>query len=161
MFSLLRPDIEVCGVVELTVEYLRSMGIGMLLLDVDCTLKRYGNSEPLPEVTDWLFQMRAAGIGLYLISNGGGARIQRFSENVQIPFIASAMKPLPFAIGRVIRSMNYEKKSTAMVGDQLFTDILAGKLAGVLTILVKPQGEAEEPWFARIKRPLERLILKR
>ncbi|MDR1485272.1 MAG: YqeG family HAD IIIA-type phosphatase [Planctomycetaceae bacterium] len=161
MFSLFRPDFEVCGVVELTVEYLRSAGIRVLLLDVDCTLKRYGNSAPLPEVTDWLALMRASGIGLHLISNGCGTRIQQFAENVQIPFVAPAMKPLPFAIRRVIRSMNYDKKSTAMVGDQLFTDILAGKLAGVLTILVKPQYENEEPWFARIKRPLEKLFLKR
>ncbi|MDR2169871.1 MAG: YqeG family HAD IIIA-type phosphatase [Planctomycetaceae bacterium] len=161
MFSLFRPDIEVSGVIDLTVERLRVAGIKALLLDVDSTLKRYGNSDPAPEVIDWLERMRAAGLGLYLISNGGGVRIQKFSQNVQIPFIAPAMKPLPFAIHRVIKSMNYEKKTTAMVGDQLFTDVLAGKLAGILTILVKPQGEKEEPWFARIKRPLEKLFLKR
>jgi HAD superfamily phosphatase (TIGR01668 family) len=161
MFSLLRPDIEVCEVIELTVGHLRAAGICSLLLDVDCTLKRYNNSEPLPGVIDWLGQMRLAGIGLYLVSNGRGKRIQQFSDYVQVPFIAPAMKPLPFAIRRVLREMNYDKKSTAMVGDQLFTDILAGKLAGVLTVLVKPQGEDEEPFFARIKRPFERFFLKR
>jgi HAD superfamily phosphatase (TIGR01668 family) len=108
---------------------------------------------------DWLDQMRSAGIGLHLISNGRGKRIKQFSDYVQVPFIAPAMKPLPFAIRRVLREMNYDKKSTAMVGDQLFTDILAGKFAGVLTVLVKPQGENEEPFFARIKRPLEKIFL--
>ncbi|MDR1052743.1 MAG: YqeG family HAD IIIA-type phosphatase [Planctomycetaceae bacterium] len=161
MFSLLRPDIEVGSVVDVTVARLREAGVGALLLDVDCTLKRYGSEELLPGVVDWLGQVREAEIGLHLISNGGGSRIRQFAESVQIPFIAPAMKPLPFAIWRAIRLMNYNKKSTAMVGDQLFTDILAGKLAGVLTILVKPQGENEEPWFARIKRPLEKFLLKR
>ncbi|MDR1290825.1 MAG: YqeG family HAD IIIA-type phosphatase [Planctomycetaceae bacterium] len=161
MFSLLRPDIEVGSVVDVTEEKLRAAGVGALLLDVDCTLKRYGSVELLPGVVDWLVQMREAEIGLHLISNGGGARIRQFADNLQIPFIAPAMKPLPFAIWRAIRIMKRDKKSIAMVGDQLFTDILAGKLAGVLTILVKPQGENEEPWFARIKRPFEKFLLKR
>jgi HAD superfamily phosphatase (TIGR01668 family) len=160
MFSL-KPDIEVDSVVDLTIESLREFGIKSLLLDVDCTLKRYNNSAPTPEVIDWLTRLRSAEFGLYLVSNGGGARIRQFSESVQIPFVAPAMKPLPFAIGRVMRLMNYDKKSTAMVGDQLFTDILAGKLAGILTILVNPSGANEEPWFARIKRPLEKLFIKR
>ncbi|MDR2762376.1 MAG: YqeG family HAD IIIA-type phosphatase [Planctomycetaceae bacterium] len=160
MFSL-KPDIEVSGVIDLTIERLDSIGIKALLLDVDCTLKRYNSSEPLPDVIDWLTQLRSAGISLYLVSNGGGVRIRQFSESVQIPFVAPAMKPLPFAICRVMRLMNYDKKSTAMVGDQLFTDILAGKLAGILTVLVNPNGANEEPWFARIKRPLEKLFVKR
>ncbi|MDR2346573.1 MAG: YqeG family HAD IIIA-type phosphatase [Planctomycetaceae bacterium] len=161
MFSLLKPDFAITSVVELTLEILKELQITTLLLDVDCTLKRYNKLVPLPEVNNWLKQMREAGINLYLVSNGGGVRIRQFSENVQIPFAAPAMKPLPFAINRVIRLMNYDKKTTAMVGDQLFTDILAGKLARIMTILVKPQGENEEPWFARMKRPLEKFIIKR
>ncbi|MDR1479831.1 MAG: YqeG family HAD IIIA-type phosphatase [Planctomycetaceae bacterium] len=161
MFSLFRPNIEIESVVDLTAARLRGAGIDALLLDVDCTLKRYGSSELLVGVSDWLLCVREAGIGLYLVSNGKNSRIRQLAEGIKIPFIAPAMKPLPFAIWRVMRLMNYDKKTTAMVGDQLFTDVLAGKFAGVLTILVKPQGENEEPFFARIKRPFEKFFLKR
>ena len=39
-----------------------------------------------------------------------------------------------------------------MVGDQLFADILAGRLAGLTTFLVEPIHPEEEPWFTRLKR---------
>ena len=45
-----------------------------------------------------------------------------------------------------------------MVGDQLFADVLAGRLAGLYTILVRPTS-ADEPWFTSVKRPLERRML--
>ena len=48
-----------------------------------------------------------------------------------------------------------------MVGDQVFADILAGRLAGLKTILVDPIHPEEEPWFTRLKRPPERWVLRR
>ena len=47
-----------------------------------------------------------------------------------------------------------------MVGDQIFADVMAGRLAGLTTILVRPIQPNEEPWFARMKRPLERVVMK-
>ena len=44
---------------------------------------------------------------------------------------------------------------TAMVGDQVFADVMAGRLAGVFTILVRPIHPEDEPWFTRWKRPWE------
>ncbi|MDR1925988.1 MAG: YqeG family HAD IIIA-type phosphatase [Planctomycetaceae bacterium] len=161
MFSFFCPDMIVEGVVDLTLARLESLGVESLLLDVDCTLKRYGSVQLLAGVSDWLVSMKEAKIGLYLVSNGGGSRIKKFAESIQIPYVAPALKPFPFAIRSVIRTMNFKKKSTAIVGDQLFTDILAGKFAAIKTILVRPHGEDEEPWFARLKRPIEKLFIKR
>ena len=62
------------------------------------------------------------------------------------------MKPLPLGCRRAIREMGFEASRTAMVGDQLFADIVAGRLAGLTTILVDPIHPEEEPWFTRLKR---------
>jgi hypothetical protein len=40
-----------------------------------------------------------------------------------------------------------------------FADVLAGRLAGLFTILVTPLGH-HEPWFTRVKRPFERQVLR-
>jgi len=44
-----------------------------------------------------------------------------------------------------------------MVGDQLITDIQAGNLAGVESVLVKPLVETDK-WNTRINRFLEKII---
>lgn len=160
MFRLLKPDLYIDSVVELTPDLLREKGLRSLLLDVDCTLKHYLSKDLSPEVARWLETMRQNGIGLCLVSNGRGARIRRFAEGVQIPFVAPAMKPLPFGCRTALRSMEFDKNSTAMVGDQIFADLLAGKWAGLYTILVTPMSPEQEPWFTRLKRPFERIVLR-
>lgn len=103
--------------------------------------------------------MKEREIGLCLVSNGRGPRIRRFAETVGIPFVAPALKPLPTGVRAALKEMGFEKKSTAMVGDQVFADILAGKWAGLFTILVTPLNPDQEPWFSRMKRPFEKLVL--
>lgn len=154
------PDYRIDSVLELDVERLRTLGIDSLLLDVDCTLKNYRATEVRPEVAAWLESLRAAGIGVCLVSNGRGGRIGRFAEKYGVPFIGKACKPLPLGCSRAIRRMGFDPKRTAMVGDQVFADIMAGHLAGLRTILVEPIQPEEEPWFTQLKRPFERRLLR-
>ena len=160
MFRYFQPHLYLDSVTELTPERLSSLGLKSLLLDVDCTLKHYKSKELPPETARWLNDMKEHNIGLCLVSNGRSRRIRQFAESVHIPCIALALKPLPFGLNRAVRRMNFDRKTTAMVGDQVFADILAGKFAGLFTILVTPLNPEDEPWFARMKRPLEKIVLK-
>ena len=160
MLKFLAPHLRVERVEELTLERLREMGVGCLLLDVDCTLKRYRQSEVTPEVAAWLEELRTGGVEMCLASNGLGRRIERFAAKLDIPFLAKAMKPFPFRIKAALRRMGYDPEKTAMVGDQLFADVMAGRLAGLTSILVCPIHPEEEAWFTRIKRPPERWLLR-
>ncbi len=159
MFRLLTPHLRVESVLELTVERLRGIGIDGLLLDVDCTLKRYGESEVRPEVSVWLAALKAAGIGCCIVSNGRSPRIKHFADKIGLPFVSKAFKPFPIGIRWAIAKMGFQPARTAMVGDQIFADVLAGRWAGVKCILVRPLHPEEEPWFTRIKRVPERFWL--
>ena len=130
-----------------------------MLLDVDCTLTRYRRGEPLPEVALWLAQLRAADFRLCLISNGMGARIEDFARRLGLPFVAKAMKPLPSGVWAALKKLDVPPSQTAIVGDQIFADVMAGRLAGVRAILVDPIHPEEEPWFTRLKRWPERVVL--
>jgi uncharacterized protein len=160
MLRLATPHYRVGGVSELTPERLREWGLRALLLDVDCTLTRYRCGEPLPEVLAWIEQVRAQGIRLCLVSNGTGPRIRRMAQQLQVPCVGQAMKPFPWGVKSAMRKLESSRAETAMVGDQLFTDIVAGRLAGIRTILVKAIHPEEEPWFTRLKRRPERWMLK-
>jgi HAD superfamily phosphatase (TIGR01668 family) len=136
------------------------MGINAVLLDVDCTLKSYRDAEVAPEVKAWLEELQASGIGVCLVSNGRHSRIGRFARTLGLPFVSKAYKPFPFGCRRAVRQEAFDPRRTAMIGDQIFADIPAGRLAGLTSILVRPIRPEEEPWFTRLKRPLERLMLR-
>ncbi len=161
MLRLVTPHYRVANVCELTPARLQQWGIRALLLDVDCTLTRYRYPEPPPETTAWIEQLCAAGIKLCLVSNGMGGRIRGFAERLQLPCIAKAMKPLPRGIRAAMAKLEATASETAIVGDQLFADIMAGRLAGILTILTPPIHPEEEPWYTRLKRVPEGFLLRR
>jgi len=161
MFSFLTPHYRIASVLELTPARLRGVRLESLLLDADCTLKRYRAEQCAPGVAEWLDSLRQAGFGLCLVSNGLGERIERFARSVGLPFVSRAMKPLPLGCRRAMRQMGFHRQSTALVGDQLFADVLAGRLAGLVTYLVEPFHPEEEPWFTRLKRGPERWLLRK
>jgi HAD superfamily phosphatase (TIGR01668 family) len=160
MFGFLTPHHRIASVLELTPQRLRGLGLESLLLDADGTLKRYHSQQCAPGVVEWLDTLRQAGIGLCLVSNGLGERIARFAEPLGLPFVAKALKPLPLGCRRAMRKMGFRRHSTAMVGDQLFADVLAGRLAGLTTFFVEPIHPEEEPWFTQLKRGPERWLLR-
>ena len=159
MLKLLTPHLRIESVLELTLDRLRKLGLDSLLLDVDCTLKRYSQNDVEPGVADWIEELSRGGIELCLVSNGLAGRIGRFAEQFDLPFIARACKPFPFRMRAAVRKMGFRPDRTAMVGDQVFADVLAGRLAGLVSILVRPIRPEEEPWYARLKRGPERLVL--
>ena len=161
MLHLVTPHIRVDNVRELTPERLQQWGLRALLLDVDCTLTRYRRGQVPPEVVAWLEAVRASGVGLCLVSNGRGGRIRRCAEQLGLPCVARAMKPLPWGVRSGMRKLHSVPAETAIVGDQLFADVMAGRLAGVRSILVRPIHPEEEPWFTRLKRLPERYVLRR
>ena len=160
MPRIFRPSYCVEAVTELTLDRLSELNINSLLLDVDCTLKRYPETHISEETGRWLGMLQGAGIGLCLVSNGRGPRIERFAAGVGLPFIAKACKPFPRGLRRALREHGFDRERTAMVGDQLLADIVAGNLAGLTTVFVRPIHPEEEQWFTRVKRPPERLLMR-
>ena len=158
---LLTPHLRVSSVTQLSLARLGDLGLDSLLLDADCTLTRYGVCEVGAEVAAWLAQARQGGIGLCLLSNGMGGRIRRLAERLDLPFVARACKPLPWGCWAAIRKMGFNPARTALVGDQIFADVMAARLAGVTAILVEPMHPEDEPWLTRLKRRPERFVLRR
>ena len=90
-----------------------------------------------------------------------GARIEDFAGRLGLPFVSQAMKPLPWGVWAALKKLDAPPSQTAIVGDQIFADVMAGRLAGVRAILVDPIHPEEEPWFTRLKRWPERVVLAR
>lgn len=158
--ALFLPEYFFESVLALQPEVLLSLGIRSLLLDIDSTLITYRSRVLVPGVEGWLKELKGAGIGVCLVSNGTERRVRDTARMLDLPFVCHAFKPLPFGCRRALKSLHFDRASTAVVGDQLLADVLAGHLAGLKTILVRPVGLSEEPWFTAIKRPFERVVLR-
>jgi HAD superfamily phosphatase (TIGR01668 family) len=159
MLSFVAPHLHLTSVLELGTARLLQLGLRGLLLDVDCTLKDHGATEFPIAIREWVRKLRAEGFRLCLLSNGRPRRIEELARQLDLPFVAQAFKPLPRGCFRAMQLLELTPPQTAMVGDQIFADVLAGRLAGLFTILVRPTSP-DEPWFTRLKRPVEQRLLR-
>ena len=121
-------------------------GIRLLLADLDNTLVPYGVPEPTLPVREWTAALRERGVTLFVLSNNRHPqRPERFCTALGVPYIGHAGKPKAGSFYRAMEQMGCTPEQTAIVGDQLFTDILGGRNAGVLTLLVEPIRLAGNP----------------
>ena len=158
--GLFRATRYVASLPLVDVDELVSSGVRLVLLDRDNTcVPRDATSAPA-EVLAWLDRARDAGLGLCLVSNNfHSSQVGRTARELGVEVVDHAMKPAPFALARAMRLMGASREETVMIGDQVFTDVAAGNLAGVRTILVRPQSR-KDLWYTHVFRVFERLALR-
>ncbi len=143
--SLLTPDRYYTNVEAIDLDDLRRLGVTALLVDLDNTLLARGTRELRQELRDWTARAAAAGFSLCLVSNNWHERVRAVAESLGIPLVARAVKPLPFAFARGMRLLDVDARRTAVVGDQIFTDVLGGNVIGATTVLVDPLSRTDLP----------------
>lgn len=157
---MLRPKAQLESVLQLSPEWFKSRGLKAVLLDLDNTLVPYGDrGEPPTPLLEWLSQLKGAGLQAFLVSNAKRSRVRYWSECLGLPGLGLAAKPW-LGFRRALRRWNLKPAQVAVVGDQLFTDILGGNLIGAHTVLVAPISK-RELGYTRLVRRLERWVLDR
>ena len=134
------------SVLDIRPEELRRHGITLLLADLDNTLVPYKTPLPTRELIQWREELNAGGVELFLLSNSRKpGRPKRFADALGIDFIGHAGKPKAGGYRNAMKRTGRTPEQTAIVGDQIFTDVLGGTLAGITTILVRPIRLAGNP----------------
>ncbi len=145
---------------DLTPEFLKERGIEVLILDIDNTLAPYEQLDPDEHIRTWLQKMADAGIKTAPVSNNHARRMKRFNATLNQPSRHSACKPLPFRGRKIMKALGGTKKTTAIMGDQVFTDVLFARTMGIRAILVPPIKDKTNR-ITRLKRYFERGVLRR
>ena len=144
--ELLQPNLVAAGtLVDLPLHGLLAQGIRALVLDVDRTLLPHRGSS-LPEPMEVWLKRAQETVPLHLFSNNPSrARIGGVAKRLGVNFTTSAGKPRRSPLRRVLQQLDLPAAQVAMVGDRVFTDVLAGNRLGMYTVLVKPIDAAGQP----------------
>lgn len=144
-FALL-PDYCCGSIDEIDPKKLKARGVTLLLADLDNTLISYDEQLPNEKLKAFTKALREEGIELFLLSNSRKPlRPKRFAEALGIPYLGHAGKPSSKGFFQAMERMGRTIGETMMVGDQIFTDVLGAKRAGVPVILVRPIRLAGNP----------------
>lgn len=157
---MIYPKIHLKKVEDITVELLKENNIKALILDVDNTLIDM-NKKLSKNIIIWANNLKEQGIKLYILSNTNKKeKVKNVANKLEIPYKNLAKKPFKKGFLEVQKILNIEAKKIAVVGDQIFTDIIGGNRCNMFTILVEPI-DIKEYWYTAWKRPIENKIKKR
>lgn len=155
---MLTPDLYLRSVREIDFDVLRERGVDTLLLDLDNTLLPRDSQAIPTDIVEWSESAKAAGLTVCLVSNNWHERVHMVARELGFSLVAKAVKPLPFAFLRALKLVSSTRRRSAIVGDQLFTDVLGGKLLGIMTIMVLPLSASDLPHTLLLRR-VERVLL--
>jgi uncharacterized protein len=156
---VLAPDLYYSSVLAIDLDALERDGVRALLLDLDNTLLPRDTNVVPDETRRWAQRVHAAGFEVCLVSNNWHERVKAVADELGFGLVDKALKPFPFAFRRALRECGTSAEHAAVVGDQIFTDILGGNLLHMRTILVQPLSRTDLP-HTLLLRHLESLVLK-
>ena len=156
MLAKFKPDIEASSVYEVDFDRLFDEGIRGLIFDIDNTL--VAHDAPCNEKSDELMsKLLNKGFKIFILSNNDEDRVKLFIENIKIDYIHKAGKPSVKNYDAALEKMDLKKEETVAIGDQLFTDCLGAKNAGIKFIKVGINDKKEPPHI-KLKRILEKPV---
>ena len=157
---IFRPKLWIKNVLSIDREFLDKNGIDALILDLDNTLSMHGDPAAEEGIPEWLDKMRELGVPMAVVSNNTAKRVAPLAAKLGLDYTANGAKPLTFGLNRALGKLGTDRERTAVVGDQIFTDVMGGNLAGMPTILVEPF-HIEKGILFKIKRGAESLVFRR
>jgi len=160
VLALFKPTAMKKDVLEITPGFLKKLGVKAVLLDIDNTLASYKSHEPINGAVEWVKTIQNAGFKVIVVSNNFEKRVNPIAAKFGLPFITFAMKPLPFGYLRASKILGVKCRECAIIGDQIFTDVMGANLCSMKSVLLEPI-EVETGFSYDIRRGLEKGMRKR
>lgn len=156
---ILKPTFYYHSISDIDIAKLVSSGVQHALIDIDNTLVSWDTALPNQSALAFIEALSQNHIKVCLVSNNNQERVELFARNLNLPYIYKAKKPLPFNFRKGIQLVGGHWRSTVIIGDQIFTDVLGSKLAKIQSVLVDPIGQKEFAWTMFVRK-IENFIRK-
>jgi len=157
--EFLKPDLFVEKLSDVKIEELVNQEVKGLILDVDNTLISRKSEKLSKDVLNWVSKAHRY-FKIIILSNNSEEKILRVATPLNIPYISWTLKPLTIFYKIALLRLGLPANKVCVIGDQIFTDVLGGRLVGAKTIHVKPIKEEEDSGWTRFVRTFEKKLLK-
>ncbi len=148
------PDIYQKSIYTLDYTKLLSRGIKCILFDLDNTLVPAHSEEILPKTKDLIVSLKQKGFKVVIFSNSPTSRVKTIGNVLDVKWVSFACKPFTSKLKKLVKSLGFNLNEIAIVGDQMFTDILVGNKVGITTVLINPTSNKDYV-FSKFSRYLE------
>ena len=156
----MHPKQTANSIFDINLHDLKDKGINAIILDLDDTLLAKTSTDITPKLYAFIENLKSLQFRVVISSNNRfPSRVQFVANTLELPHIALAFKPLPAPFEKALTLLKSTKEETAIIGDQLFTDILGGNLFGIHTIMVKPL-TPETNTLRQFMRSMEKFFLE-
>jgi len=158
--SLLKPDLNVERLTDIDINEWYHKGIRCILIDLDNTISPWGKTNITEDATVMIANARKAGVTVVLFSNAREVRVREGAWNAGVSYYAAARKPFTYKYKRAFADLSLACTEVMTIGDQIFTDVLGGNIAGCTTVLISPLSEREFSG-TKLLRFLEKFLVGR
>lgn len=156
----LYPDLYLNSVIDINATLLKKNKLEALILDVDNTLIDYYKNL-IEGAEDWCENLKSEGIKCIILSNSNKKeKVETVAKKLGIKYVMFAKKPLKSGFKKALEKLEMKPEQVAVVGDQIFTDVVGAKRMKMFSILVKQVGE-KDIFITKVKRPIENAIIKK
>ena len=131
------PTYKTSAVTNIMPQMLQEKGIALLMLDFDNTIVPYTTNDPTEEMAAWLRELTVSDVAVCVVSNSKRDRVKIFCKVYGLDCITHAKKPFSKGIKECLARYDLPTSACALVGDQIYTDVLGANCTGVTSILVK------------------------
>ncbi len=161
MLHCLIPKIYIENICKIDVKKLKEeKNIKGIIIDLDNTMVPWGKKELSEDIISWIQKVKKNFIKICIVSNSHSGHIREIGEKLGIPFYSSRYKPAARPFKEALKIMKTNNLETAVIGDQIFTDILGGNRLNLFTILVKPLQGKDSIGTRIVYRTLENIFME-
>jgi uncharacterized protein len=154
------PDHYVSSIYEISYDALQEQGITTLFFDLDNTLIAYDEHALSQREIAFITRIKKR-FKVVIVSNSSRERVTSALKDVDVHCVWRAKKPLKYGLKKALRMTSSQTQETALIGDQLMTDVFVSHRLGLKSVLVKAVKRSSDKWVTRINRQLEKMILHR
>lgn len=153
------PDYVFDTVNDIPVELFVQNGIKAVFFDIDNTLVPYEEEFATEANKEYFNKLKEKNIGVMFVSNNSVERVEKYSKELGYLYEADAGKPKIRKYIALARRSGVEISECAVVGDQIFTDVVSASRLRIPSFLVKPIKDKRTLFF-RFKRFMEKPFLR-
>ena len=156
--TLLTPDMVVECLTSVSIKSLKEKNIEYALLDMDNTFLAPNTYDISLKFKQWIQDAKNQHIKVFIVTNNSNKlKVQKISKELDILALCKAMKPLSFSLEEYAYQYDIHFDKAALIGNQLFTDILLANWLGCYSILTEPV-EKKMSFVKTIQQDLEDYI---